>query len=187
MDRMDEQNLMPFVENKGIGVVNIIDSEKKLFMRQIDEKNIFILLNLGQAYEAEFSYLTKKVPDADGLFTLDTIPVSPYAGYLIYQHNTPIGFCIINIEIKPMYIAEFYIVPSKRLQAIGMDFAHAIFRKYPGLWQVSQIKGADQALKFWKCVISGYTSNNYKDEVVEDPDWGIVTRQTFLSVCPKGI
>ena len=162
--------------------LNSSNAAADLRYQRVTEENIAILLNLGQAYEAEFSKITGKIPNEMGVFQLDTMPKNPYTGYLFYEKSVPVGFCIINTRVNPMDIAEFYIIPSKRNQKLGMTFAHSIFKKYPGTWQVRQIQGADHAVKFWRRVIGGYTSGNYNEEVVEDPDWGVVTKQTFLSV-----
>ncbi|MBP9721888.1 MAG: hypothetical protein KBD64_01875 [Gammaproteobacteria bacterium] len=161
---------------------DIINIDQKLFIKLIDNNNLFVFQNLAQAYEAEFSSITDKSPNAQGLFSLDTLPTQPCIGYLVYQETSPLGFCVLDIDAQPMYIAEFYIIPSQRKKKIGIQFSHYIFSKHPGYWQVQQIKGADNAVKFWRKSISIYTLDNYKEEMLEDPVWGQVTRQTFLSI-----
>lgn len=161
--------------------LNSSNASESLLCQEVTKENISILLNLGQAYEAEFSKITGKIPNEMGIFQFDTMPKNPYMGYLFYEKSVPVGFCIINTCVNPMDIAEFYIIPSKRKQKLGMFFSHTIFKKYPGIWQVRQIQGADHAVNFWRRVITEYTSGNYKEEVVEDPDWGFVTKQTFSS------
>lgn len=63
-----------------------------------------------------------------------------------------------------------------------MLFAHAIFNMHKNMWQIRQISGADKAINFWRHVISKYTNNNYQDEITDDSDWGIVTKQTFTNI-----
>ncbi len=162
--------------------VSVINQLQGFSLVQVNHTNLLVILNLAQAYEAEFSALTGKIPNDNGEFVFDTIPVTPYQGYLFYQENTPIGFCVINTNSTLKDIAEFYIIPSMRRKEIGTQFAYAIFNKYPGLWQARQIKGADHAVKFWRNVISAYTKNNYKEQTIQDPHWGTVTRQIFTSV-----
>lgn len=50
----------------------------------VNSSNLAIYLNLTQAYEAEFSPLTKKLPDEEGKFTLDT----PIEGTLLAIYCT---------------------------------------------------------------------------------------------------
>ena len=157
-------------------------SPDHLSLTALHAENISILHNLGQAYEAEFSKITGKIPDEHGVFHLDTLPQAPYTGYLLYENTTIVGFCIVNIQTNPMDIAEFYIIPSKRKKKLGMYFAYALFGKYPGAWQVRQIQGADHAVTFWRRVIDLYTHGQYQEETIQDPDWGVVTRQTFSSI-----
>lgn len=161
--------------------ISVINQLQSLRLVEVNHTNLLVILNLAQAYEAEFSALTGKIPNDNGEFVFDTIPVAPYQGYLLYQANTPIGFCVINTNSTPQDIAEFYIIPSRRHKKIGTEFAYSIFDKYPGLWQVRQIKGAEHAIAFWRRVISTYTKNNYKEQIIEDPDWGIVTKQIFTA------
>ena len=60
----------------------------------VDDDNLHIMLNLAQAYEAEFSSITHKKPNNDGVFALDAMPHSPYLGYVLYQAKTPICFVL---------------------------------------------------------------------------------------------
>lgn len=147
----------------------------------INKRNFRILINLAQAYEAEFSAITKKIPDKYGVFKLDTLPILPYIGYLLYINKIPVGFCIIKAISKIKDISEFYIIPSMRKRKLGIQFAHCIFDKYPGQWQVRQISGAYHAIDFWRKTIALYTNNKFKESVKSDKDWGIVTCQRFIS------
>jgi len=137
--------------------------------------------NLAQAYEAEFSYLTHKLPQANGLFTLDTLPVSPYIGYLLYKKTMPVGFCVANVKGPINDMAEFYIVPSMRAQGWGQILATTLFDRFKGSWQVRELEGAKQAIGFWRQVIGEYSHQNYIEARVADKDWGSVVRQSFQS------
>ena len=149
------------------------------FIVPIDEKNTETYINLARSYEAEFSNLTHKLPNESGIFEPDTLPLPPYAGYLLYKKEMPVGFCIAEINDKRNDIAEFYIIPALRKNNLGFLLATTIFDLHPGQWQVRQIDGADNAKSFWRKVISQHTKNQYTESVVSDPDWGIVTRQQF--------
>lgn len=152
---------------------------KNCVLRPITDINQHILMNLAQAYEAEFSSLTGKMPDENGHFKLDTQLSPNYQGYLFYVDITPVGFCILNTNSKPMYVAEFYVIPSVRRKKVGTIFAQNIFKWHPGNWQVSQIEGASHAIAFWRKVIKTCSNGDFKEENVIDPDWGPVTQQSF--------
>lgn len=145
----------------------------------VSDINKHVLLNLMQAYEAEFSAITQKVPDSEGVFELDTVLDEFHDGYLLYVDDSPVGFAIKGVEGRRHDVSEFYVIPSKRGKNIGCDFACQLFAMYTGEWQVRQIKGAEKAKAFWRKVISQYTGNNYEESEVDDKYWGRVTRQVF--------
>jgi predicted acetyltransferase len=161
-------------------VRNLKLSETELII--IDDNNLNIYINLARSYEAEFSSLTHKLPNEAGIFEIDTLPVAPYIGYLLYKSNIPIGFCVIEISEEMNDVAEFYIIPSMRKNKYGDSLAAKIFEIYPGKWQVRQIEGANAAKSFWRSVINKFTQNNYEEESVNDPEWGMITRQQFFSI-----
>lgn len=150
-----------------------------IHFEEIDSSNQIVYENLAQCYEAEFSRITEKMPHEDGLFPLDTIPEGAYKGFLCYLDKTPVGFTIINTDKEIKDIAEFYVIPAMRSKGIGQQMANYSFDRYPGKWQVRQIEGADGATYFWRQVIKDYTNNQYIESKVDDPDYGIVTRQEF--------
>ena len=159
-------------------------SIQKLTLVKIHHNNLKAFKNLEQSYEAEFSNLTLKMPDENGLFKTEheILPNDQYIGYLLYYNQkTPIGFCLVNISDEVKDIAEFYIVPAMRKKKFGSKLAFMIFNKHPGPWQVRQINGANHAINFWRNVIKSYTRNKYNESIVQDDHWGCVTKQQFLA------
>ena len=165
-----------------------------MHIEQVTENNKHIYHNLVQAYEAEFSAITGKKPDQNGLFALDTHLGGAVIGYLFFINGfslgtlnfsmdvekSPIGFAAIKRKDRGHYeVCEFYVVPSVRLNNLGARFAHKLWRKYPGLWEVKQISGAEHATQFWRKAISAYSEKGYNEESYQDRYWGVVTRQLF--------
>jgi predicted acetyltransferase len=149
---------------------------------EVKDENIKILHNLAQAYEAEFSNLTNKLPDKNGIFKLDAEPSDENKAMLVYKNDVPIGFSIFNINPKSFSeIYEFYIIPSCRRSNYGKELAFEIFKTFPGKWVVKQIQGAEKAISFWRSTISEYTKSKYEEDVYDDSYWGKVTRQRFNS------
>ena len=52
-------------------------------VREVTAGNAQVYLNLCQAYEAEFSAITGRLPDQDGLFALDTVLGGEVKGFLL--------------------------------------------------------------------------------------------------------
>jgi predicted acetyltransferase len=135
-----------------------------------------------QAYEAEFSELTQKLPDKCGKFAPDTFIDENHDGYIFFNEvDLPIGFCIKGVVDGIHDISEFYIIPALRKKGVGKIMAEMIFESYLGEWQVRQIMGADKAHAFWYKAISDFTNGQLSDSIIDDPHWGKVHRQKFVS------
>ncbi|TDA64230.1 hypothetical protein E0765_05825 [Sulfuricurvum sp. IAE1] len=150
----------------------------------VTENNLPIYHNLAQCYEAEFSPLTGKKPDASGLFALDTLIGGNILGYLLYIDDTPAGLAAIaRKENASFEVCEFYVVPVFRKNEAGMRFAHAIWERHNGTWEIKQISGADYATAFWRKTIERFGDTPFCEERYDDHYWGTVTRQTFTARC----
>lgn len=152
-----------------------------MIIKEVDLRSSVVFQRLAQNYEAEFSAITRKHPDSDGLYALDFSPEDGYTGFMLYMENRPAGFAVVGVNSGRNDVAEFYIVPSMRRKALGKAFAYAVFDSREGEWQVRQIEGAAKAREFWRAVISEYTQGAYQETEVVDEYWGLVTRQVFRS------
>ncbi|QUM89796.1 hypothetical protein HWV03_13770 [Moritella sp. 36] len=152
---------------------------------KVDSSNKHVYMNLAQAYEAEFSKIMQKKPDADGLFPLDTKIGGHVSGYLLYVDGVPAGHTAIANEAQGCYeVCDFYVVPYFRKNKVGKRFISQVFNNLGGSWEIKQVTGAEHAVKFWRDVLSDYTSDNniaggYVEDSYDDEQWGVVTRQRF--------
>jgi len=152
---------------------------------KVDSSNKHVYMNLAQAYEAEFSKIMQKKPDADGLFPLDTQIEGNVSGYLLYVDGVPAGHTAIANEALGCYeVCDFYVVPYFRKNKVGKRFISQVFNNLGGSWEIKQVAGAEHAVKFWRDVLSDYTSDNdiaggYVEDSYDDEQWGVVTRQRF--------
>lgn len=152
----------------------------------VTETNLNIYHDLAQCYEAEFSPLTGKKPDTSGMFALDTELGGDVRGFLLEIDNTPAGLAAIAKKESDSYeMCEFYVVPCFRQNGVGMRFAHTIWERHPGRWEVKQIVGADYATAFWRKAITRLGDTLFTEESYDDPYWGAVTRQRFSIVDKK--
>nr|WP_216628447.1 GNAT family N-acetyltransferase [Pseudoalteromonas caenipelagi] len=135
-------------------------------------------MNLAQAYEAEFSSLTGKLPNQKGVFSLDTPLDETHIGYLAFDGAYPIAFANISSRGNNHEICEFYVIPSVRKRKIGSLFINKIWQAHPGKWEVKQIQGADHAIQFWRKALT-LNGVSYSESEYEDAYWGKVNRQIF--------
>ena len=150
-------------------------------MRPLDDADRPAFDRLLQCYESEFSRLTGKLPDRDGLFALDTQLDDRHHAFLGWMGERPFGFCVIRTGEDGCEVCEFFVVPAARGRGVGRFLATTVFDRHPGPWQVKQIAGAQGAVAFWRRVVAQYTGNDFIEDVVDDPDWGTVGRQVFQS------
>lgn len=146
---------------------------------EVDAGSLAIYLNLVQAYEAEFSSLTGKKPGSDGRFALDTHLGGNVRGYLLYLGETPAGLAAIESNGGEHEVREFYVVPLFRGKLTGSRFAHMLWRRFPGAWEIKQIAGASKATAFWRRTVGEFTRGSFEEDHHDDPTWGRVVRQRF--------
>lgn len=152
----------------------------------INLENAHIFEVFVQDYEAEFSAITKKEPDAEGRFALEADWQSPNSGFYQFIEEKPVGFAIRHLtDAGRSDMAEFYILPCYRKQGFGKLLAFAIFDLFPGPWQVRQIPTASNAIAFWRATIGEYTKANYTEDQIKDLHWGSALRQCFESRTKK--
>lgn len=77
-------------------------------------------------------------------------------------------------------VAEFFVVRRWRGQGVGRIAAQALFDRFPGTWEVAQLRTNVGAHAFWIGVIDGYTHHQYTEHDLDTERWnGFV--QTFRS------
>lgn len=151
----------------------------KEMIGRIDKK----FYSLIQNYEEEFSVITEKEKNENGVYDLDTNPLGEKnKTVLCFVNDEIIGFSILSIGSSTNEVLDFYIEPFFRKQKIGRDFAKYLFDSYQGEWIVKQLKKARDARLFWLNVISRYTKGNYSECFFHDKYWGEVYEQRFKSM-----
>jgi predicted acetyltransferase len=62
-------------------------------------------------------------------------------------------------------MAEFFIARKHRRAGVGLAAAHAIFGRYPGLWEVAVARRNTGALAFWRRVVGSYALAGSIEEI----------------------
>ncbi|MBY6185680.1 hypothetical protein KUV89_03375 [Marinobacter hydrocarbonoclasticus] len=138
-----------------------------------------VYYQLAQAYEGEFSRLTRRKPLPDGRFLHDTQLGGAVVGYLYFENDRPCGMAAVDHQTGLNEIREFYVVPACRGHQMGRRFAHTLFEQASGVWISKQIAGADMAIQFWRSTIDDYTHGAFEESQVTDPYWGPVNQFRF--------
>jgi predicted acetyltransferase len=67
------------------------------------------------------------------------------------------GFALVRRDDEGlMHMSEFYIRPTYRRAGLGLSFAHAILRRFPGTWIISEYRSNGAAVAFWRKVASPF-------------------------------
>lgn len=146
----------------------------------VDSSIQHVYANLYQGYAAEFSKIIGDKPDENGLFEIYPTLGDAVTGYLLYIDGVPAALTAIETKAPNEFeICDFYVVPYFRKNKVGKQFISELFKRLQGSWEIKQVLGADHAVKFWRDVVTDYTSGNYVEDQYQDDKWGLVTRQCF--------
>ena len=144
-----------------------------------------LIENLFQLYTHDFSEnwagTDRGDVDADGRFA--PYPLDRYWGEdshipLLFRVDSHIaGFALVNGESHngaavDRAIAEFFVLRKYRRGGVGTAAAHAIFARYPGLWEVAVARSNVSALAFWRRTIGSFAKvGDLIEDDVQTPDW----------------
>jgi predicted acetyltransferase len=68
-------------------------------------------------------------------------------------------------------IAEFFVLRKYRHCGVGRAAAFAVFDRFPGHWEVSQIAENSPAQQFWRRIIAQYTHGRYQEVLLDNETW----------------
>lgn len=159
------------------------DAQVEIGPARADEREI--LENLFQLYVHDFSEqwagTERGELEEDGRFA--HYPLESYwreAGriaLLLRVGGHLAGFALINDHAhsgRPAErnMAEFFVVRKHRRGGVGLAAARAIFRRYPGLWELAVARQNTGALAFWRKTIRAPTIAREIEETMTDgPRW----------------
>lgn len=144
-----------------------------------------IFRNLMQLYLYDFSEYTREDPDDHGIFEynyLDHYWASSAqeegrVPFLITVNNRIAGFALkakwscLGRSDTDNWMAEFFVMRKWRRQGIGRYVAFELFRRFPGVWEVAQLRSNTPAQEFWRSVIDQYTEGHFQTIESFPPGW----------------
>lgn len=126
-----------------------------------------ILANLLQLYAHDFSEFHEVELGDDGRFHYQHLPLywrEPNRHpFLVCVDDKLAGFVLVKqgSEISNNECAwdmsEFFVLRAYRRRGIGTEIAHAVWRRFPGPWEVRVIESNRPAHLFWERAISSFT------------------------------
>lgn len=126
-----------------------------------------IIANLLQLYAHDFSSFYDIEPGPDGRFEYSTLPLyftEPHRHpFLIRANGELAGFALITkgSQISGNHtswdVAEFFVLRGHRGRGIGLNAALALWRQFPGPWEVRVMQANVAALPFWTEAVTRFT------------------------------
>lgn len=140
-----------------------------------------LLRRMFELYLHDFSAMEHSDLDEEGFFVpradawLARFHETPgRAALLLRSGGKPAGFALLEDE-SPMpggagrrYVAAFFVARAYRRRGLGAAMAREIFRRWPGRWQVLEIRANPEAQRFWRGVIGDVTGDAFDERWITD-------------------
>lgn len=102
-------------------------------------------------------------------------PSSEVHPLLLRWEGRTVGFAFVAQSPFPYMtpgrdfrMSEFFILRGERGYGLGRRAAIAVFERFQGVWEVSQLPANHAATSFWRKVIREYTQGQFEDTLVDD-------------------
>jgi predicted acetyltransferase len=103
--------------------------------------------------------------------------------FVILRGGEQAGFALVTRMAPPaprespgFRLTEFFVAAQHRNRGVGRDAATLLFSRFAGEWLVTEQSRNASAVRFWRRVISGFTSGRYTERMA-----GAEVRHTFTS------
>lgn len=140
-----------------------------------------LLQRLFELYLYDFSEMERADLDEDGWFVpsardwLARFWSEPGRHALLLRvDGKPAGLVLVD-ERSPIvgsedrrFVGAFFVARAYRRRGYGAAVAREVFERFPGPWQVLQIRSNPKAQTFWRRVIGEYTGGRYRERWVSD-------------------
>jgi len=139
-----------------------------------------LLANLLELYVHDFSELVPCEIGEDGRFGFPELAAygrdPRRLPFLIRADGGPAGFALVDRGSKlsddpdVTDMAQFFVLRGWRRRGVGRTAAHAVFRAFPGPWEVRVLEVNVVALPFWERTIGGLAENRLTRARCARPD-----------------
>ena len=157
-----------------------------------------ILKNLLELYSQDFSEFQELSIGADGRFGYKRLPLywsePDRYPFLVRMDGKLAGLVFVKrgSEVSGdeavWDMAEFFILRGYRRRGIGMQTAHEVFGRFPGLWEVRVMPSNVAACQFWARAIPSFTGGTIHSARVEKDTklWELYSFESNLGAVRPG-
>ncbi|MDQ3693233.1 MAG: GNAT family N-acetyltransferase [Chloroflexota bacterium] len=150
-------------------------------LRQVRTEERALTQRLFEFYLYDFSELEHSDVDEEGWFVPSSRPwlerywTEPGKHALLLRvDGKPAGFVLLD-ESSPIagsgqrrFIGAFFVARAYRRRGFGGAMALAVFQRFPGAWQVLQVRANAAAQAFWRRIIGAHTGARYEERWVSE-------------------
>lgn len=141
-----------------------------------------VVRNLMELYLYDFSEFAGDDVDEHGLYgynRLDHYWTEPGRyPFLFRVDGAWAGFALVSsfsyfgVTRQDVYaFAEFFVMRKYRRRGVGSRMARALFKRFPGRWEIAEMPENIAAQAFWRRVIGEFTSGRYEEHVLANDQW----------------
>lgn len=136
-----------------------------------------VLANLLELYAHDFSEFSEMEIGEDGRFGYPHLSLyweEPHRHpFLIKADGRLAGFVLLQKGSQvsggqeTWDVAEFFILRGYRRRGLGAKAAHAVWRMFPGKWEVRVMERNTRAKEFWQRAVNEFTGETIRAALVE--------------------
>lgn len=161
-------------------------AETDVVLETIHRERATVLQNLFELYVHDFSGHVPLQIQASGRFELSPGEVwwtrDDHFPYLIQSQGELAGFALVRRGSRVshatdvMDVAEFFVLRGARCKGVGTRAAHALFRTFPGPWEVRVRRANPGALQFWLRAAESWTDRPMSASplAIEGVEWDVL-------------
>ena len=153
-------------------------------VRPAGEEGRELIRNLYPLYLHDLTAFTDLYEvDARGVFFPDYLsdwldrPSPLMHPLVIHEGDRPAGFALVGEAPYPhmtpgrdFRMCEFFVLNRARRRGVGRLAARTSFRRFPGVWEVTELPRNSGAVSFWKAVIGEHTGGVFTNGI-EHGEW----------------
>jgi predicted acetyltransferase len=171
----------------------IDNAETAVVLEAVTSDSASTLGNLFELYAYDFSEQLPLRLKPSGRFELAPGDVwwtrADHFAYFIKLGEELAGFALVragsrvNNTAEVMDVAEFFVLRSFRGHGVGKRAAHALFRAFPGAWEIRVRRTNIAAMQFWSRVAESWVREPVPScpFSVEGTDWDVLRFMTEAS------
>jgi predicted acetyltransferase len=125
----------------------------------IAQRQVRVLENLFELYAYDLSDIVPLELHSNGRFDVGPGDIwwstDDHFPFLVRCEGKLVGFALVRKgsrvtgDPRVMDVAEFFVVRGARRKKIGTSVAHALFRAFPGRWELRVRRANTSAMAFW--------------------------------------